>query len=231
MSIGDIHENASLEELRGILLNGLTYDFYNAECYYTIYKIIGGHSENINKTQNKNIIDFFSIYYKLAQDAAILSIARMYDTSKNTKTRCIPYLLKRLDDLSSMLPSIEAQNMTINLLKNYNVPEQYYLSVKDPDASKFPKEIAYYYKTLYTEKSLDSKNQSLKKFRDKIIAHNDMFDGNTDFTWSIYEELIGFANEIIDIIVTAYFNTSILISRDAEYKALSIEVMLNKLNL
>lgn len=222
--LGNVNANKEIEELRDILVNGLIRDFYSAECYNTIHKIISNHIVNINNSDNITR-DFFSIYYELAEKATILSISRIYDKSKKYKTRCIAYLLKRLNELSSDLPSIEEPNLTIKVLKKYNLPESCCAAVKDADTSKFPKELAHHYEVLSSE------NKNLKDFRDKIIAHNEIFDGKIGFTWQIYDELIRFANEIIEVIVIAYFNTSIAVTRDAENKARSVEIILKKLNL
>jgi hypothetical protein len=216
--------NEGTEELKDILHNGLLIDVFNAETYNSVDKIISNHHKKINES-DKIKRDIFSMYRQLAQDAAILSLSRVYDKPTKYKTRCILYLLKRLEEISGVLPKIEEPYQTINLLKQYHLPESCCLSVTDNDLSKFPKEIAEYYKNVYRDSS------SLKDYRNKIIAHNEKLELKMTLTWQIFDELINFAIEVIEVIAMAYFGNTYRIKTEAEYKALSVEVLLNEMNL
>ncbi len=217
--------NQELDEIEDILKNGLITDVFDAVRFYTVFNILTENSGKLNESE-KNYRNFFSMTQRLTQNAAILSLSRVFDKPYSRKTRCIAYLLNRLKELSTKLPEIEEKNRTIRTLEQYNLPQKYKDAVRDSNTSKFPVEIAEYYEI----KCLS--NQSLKDFRDKFIAHNDI-EGRITLKWEKFEELINLSKEIIEIIGVSYFGSNYAgaISRDAELNGLSIKIILNDLGV
>jgi|GEM_PF-1834805 hypothetical protein len=223
--------NISAEEALGIiedlLKNGLIIDVFNAERYYTMYKILGDNTTAIRKS-DEAIQSFFSTVWHISQDAGILALARVYDKpSSRYETRSIPYLLKKLKELAPSLPCLEEDKQTLKLLKLYKLKQSCCDAVSDKDGSKFPIEIANHYEPLCKE------SESLKEYRDKIIAHNEIFDGKPALTWDKFHELMRQTKELIEIIGMAYFSSMYqgIITRDAERHSISTEVILRKLGI
>jgi hypothetical protein len=222
--------NISTEEALGIiediLKNGLITDVFNAERYHNMYKILCDNATPLNNADEATK-SFFSTIQRISQDAGILALARVYDGLSGNKTRSIPYLLKMLKELALSLPSVEEDTQTLSLLVQYKLPRSCCDAASDRVCSKFPIAIANHYEPLCKE----SKN--LKQYRNKIIAHNDIFEGKPALTWDKFHELIRQSKELIEIIGMAYFGSMYqgIITRDAERHSISTEVILRKLGI
>lgn len=224
------HNNISAEEALGIiediLKNGLITDVFNAERYYTMYKILGDNTTAIRKS-DEAIQSFFSTVWHISQDAGILALARVYDNVSRYETRSIPYLFKKLKELAPYLPSLEEDKQTLRLLKLYELDQACCDAVSDADGSKFPLEIVKYYEPRLKE------SITLKEYRDKVIAHNEIVFEKPALTWEKFKELMKQTKQVIEIIGMAYFSSMYqgIITRDAERHAISTEVILRKLGV
>jgi hypothetical protein len=220
-------ENSSLTTINDILVNGLITDVLNAERYNMVFNIIRDNATKLTKSE-VDIKTFFSIVQEMAQNACILSLARVYDKpSKRYETRSLLYLIEKLRELAGNLPRVEEDALTLKILKQYNLPRSCCDALKDVDASRFPIEIATYYED-------QCKNSgSLKEFRDKLIAHNEVFNGKPSLTWQAYVDLTNLAKQVIEIIGMAYFSSMYqgAITSGAERNAISTDAILRRLGI
>jgi hypothetical protein len=216
----------AMEIIEDILKSGLIIDVFYAERYHTMFKILCDNATPLNKSDEATK-SFFSAVQRMSQDAGILALARVYDGLSSNKTRSIPYLLKKLKELAPNLPSVEEDRQTLKLLSQYNLPQSCCDAATDKDGSKFPEAIANHYESLCKE------SKSLKQYRDKIIAHNEIFDGKPALTWDKFNELMRQTKGLIEIIGMAYFSSMYqgMITREAERHSISTEIILRKLGV
>jgi hypothetical protein len=219
------NNNQAVKTIDDILVSGLITDVFNAERYNMMFKILCDHSTKLNKSA-VDIQTFFSSVQGLSQNGCILALARVYDkASDKYPTRSLPYLFKKLRELAPQLPKVEENKLTLKILKQYNVSQECCDALVD--AARFPVEVANYFENLCKN------NNSLKEFRDKIIAHNEAFDEKPALTWKEFEELAGLAKQVIEIIGMAYFSGMYqgTITKGAERNAISTEAVLRRLGI
>lgn len=230
-----------INKLEDLIKNGLIRDIFHAEMNLSIFKRIADNIEFL-KTTHPEDQKLFGYLQVSANNQIILALSRLFDKpSKKFPTRCILSFLDLIKAEKDNFPKIIELHNTVQCLYSYHPTSgaiDYLIeAVGDDDPSVFPYRFYQFYSTEYIQAEIQDHLIDLKIFRDKFIAHNEVFEiqGFQGIENSGIIRLLEFAQEIVSVIGWAYFSTvyhtngNYLLSENAKQRSYFVKHLIDKM--
>jgi hypothetical protein len=227
----------SAARLHEYFREGLLGDVVQARESYGVLRMLGKYSDALLKPP---FGQFFHFMDRITLNQYILSLARMYDQSKQFEIRSIPAALGLLEANAGDFPirervALERRLQRVGLVLDFDAT---------PDAEITSKAIAYFRSQLPTVAPTDTRALSgalraVRARRDKAVAHSEVTDKRLfpDVTWKDAESLILFAEGFLSAIGFGYLSLALdddgdfFLNRDAARTPLAFEKLLKKAGL
>ena len=219
-----------MDEIKNYFSKGILFQTFEAKRNIFIWKKIADEYNFLSR-QNEEVVALYSFVQKSAWTNVVLHTAKIYDKpSKKYPTICILSFLELIKNKANAFPEIIETPSTIKTLKSFETSQTLIDAVKSLDLSSFPLEFYNYYKAKYDSPDIQTKIDTLKFTRDKIIAHNEALQKESETTFQIVSDLLVFAEEIISVFAMAYLDGTIYrVELDAERNAYFITANINSL--
>jgi hypothetical protein len=191
--------------LKEFIEKGLLTDLFKADKSLASHNILGANSTAINK-RNDETTHAFSYIQRLCLHEYVMSIARIYDSeSRRNKTRCLIYLIHKLQNNPELFPKVIEKYQTENHVKFYGLNTSLTQALSQDDSIIFTKRLGFNLFARYQE--LDAERKIIKSWRDKILSHNDENDKVESIVFSDTNKLLDFGWLVITVLGWAYLNT------------------------
>lgn len=191
-----------IEEIKSIILNGISEDLFLAKRALQLSKEISKKHKNIEDPIKQ---DVSLILYDLTYSEIVLSLGRIYDNfKKKFPTRC----LKRLYHLakeSDYVLEIDRLEIQFNF-RSFNLPDHFKTLLLEIDDYEFRKGIIGHFQQVEINDPHVIHLNKLKNLRDKKVAHNEdiliEFDGLMPYESA--DHLIKHAEQVCKYFLLAY---------------------------
>ena len=195
-----------MKNLDSFIKTGIVPDLLKAEDAYNVIKVIGENSAKINDSEF-DIKYSMAYFQKISINEFVMSLSREFDNkSSKNKTRCLSLLIDELIRSPSSFPDVMEDYQTIKQLELFGYNDTIIASLTSKNYNQFTKRLGMSFLTKYA--NLKTEIETIKKWRDKTLAHNDESNSVTKIVFRDSERLIDFAWEIVTILGWAYLNTA-----------------------
>jgi hypothetical protein len=195
-------------ELNALLSRGLVADIFRMERAHSLLEEIGASSAQLNDRNNGNFGELFGAFQASLISECVLSTARLYDRpNARYPTRCMRYVLNFLAKHAASLPEIREPLQLDLTLKAAGLEGA--LACHIPNGARdFASALVNHYMALLDHASTSATIESLKKLRDKSIAHNEHVGSVTGPTWTELRQLVTHAKQFVGILGWAWVSTA-----------------------
>ncbi len=217
------------DEIANYFKSGLVLPTFEAVRSFNIWKNVATEASFL-KTQSKNIQLLYSFVQFGAQNSFVLNLGKLYDNPKSKyPTLCIRSFLDRITLVGDWTRIVE-DTQTVRTMKFYGCPQNLLDAVNGIDPNDFPKLFVEYYRDRLSSETMKQNIDTLKKLRDKFVAHNEYVSAPAKIEHDAINNLLDLANEIISVYGIAYnrerwnLDGVSTLKRDAERNADFIKV-------
>jgi len=193
-----------MDELEILLRDGIVAEAFHAEKNLCIYKNVADEYEFINKQSVAQSI-LYEYIQTSAQDSFVLALSKLFDRPfRNYPNKCVEVFLNKVRERNAQMKPIVETSQLKNMLTSLNCPEFFIASInKSP--SEFYHAFCDYFEEKYNNPTIQSSINTLRKFRDKAIAHNE----TKEVSINIQEirALLDYAEQLYSIFGMAYSST------------------------
>ena len=196
----------AIEELDGVVKEGIIPDIFRMERARDLNIAIGENSKQFNDKTRGNFGELFGTIQSALELEAALAVARIYDSpNKRYPIRCLKQALDIISTNANDIPNPIERHNTIETLKI--LPgSQSMISALDISSEKFADELSAYFYSAIDCPENQERIALLKYLRDKRMARNEAA-APAGPTWEALNELIMLAQKFVGVVGWAYFST------------------------
>lgn len=194
---------------------GLTTDIFIAERAYSMLQEIGDQRKQIEKLSGFK--ELLLTMQAACKDQFLIATARLFDKALNGyETTCVYGLLSYLKKNAAYLPKVIEWSNLIQTMTDYQFdPEIIKIAEEEQSGERLVHAIVGHFEDLLKSESIKPHLTSLKRLRDKKLAHNELIR-DTDIqlrdtlpitTFKDLKSLIEIAKSLVGVVGWAWMNT------------------------